>query len=237
MCVAGGRACASARCRCCSALPLFVSPLLDGDAALPVGEPGERQRDDETGGEAAGEDVAPPRRAAPALGDEGLRLLGRRRRVVRARGDPALGFFQRRRAQQQSARAGRPTAQCRAASPYSVCFLTQPMSVCKRLGEPIEALRRNVASSSKKMKLSRASASGTALVVDPAAARSARSRLLSEAAKRDFLRADLGGDGVGAESTKTTVSAWRDQRLDALPPVFEGIDLGCGRSVCRSRAP
>ena len=90
----------SARWRCCSASLARSHPLLlDGDAALPVGKTGERERDDEAGRKTAGEDVAPPCRAAPALGDEGLRLRGRLRRAARPRGDPALGFLQRRRAQ------------------------------------------------------------------------------------------------------------------------------------------
>ena len=60
----------SARLRCCSA----ISPLLDSNTPLPIGEAGKRERDQEPGREAAGEDVAPPGRAAPAFGNEGLRL-------------------------------------------------------------------------------------------------------------------------------------------------------------------
>ena len=60
-------------------LPLLVCDplLLDGNSALPVGETGERQRNDKPGGKAAGEDVAPSRCPAPARGDKGLGLRGR----------------------------------------------------------------------------------------------------------------------------------------------------------------
>ena len=59
---------------------LVRDPLLfDGNSALPIGEPGKRQRDDKAGGKAPGEDVAPPGGAASARGDEGLRLCGRLR--------------------------------------------------------------------------------------------------------------------------------------------------------------
>ena len=67
-------------------LPLLVcDPLLfDGNTTLPISEPGERQRDDEPGGKAPGEDVAPARGAASARGDEGLGLCGRLRRPAGA---------------------------------------------------------------------------------------------------------------------------------------------------------
>jgi hypothetical protein len=85
------------------ALLLGNLPLLDGYAALPVSDACQDQRNNKSGRKAAGEDVAPPCRAAPALGDEGLRLFGRRRRVGWARGDPAFGVFERRRAQLEPA--------------------------------------------------------------------------------------------------------------------------------------
>ena len=67
-------------------LPLLVCDplLLDGNSALPISEPGKRQRDDKPGREAPGEDVAPPGGAASARGDEGLRLRGRLRRAAGA---------------------------------------------------------------------------------------------------------------------------------------------------------
>ena len=122
------------------ALALLVGdlPLLHGDAALPVGEAGQYQSDQKAGGEAAGEDVAPPRRAAAALGDEGLRLLGRRRRVGRPRGDPAFGLLQHRRAQQQPAGAAGRRPLPRGFAIGGV--LPDPADVgLQRIGEPVEA--------------------------------------------------------------------------------------------------
>src|ERR1700733_7624632 len=52
------------------ALALLVGnlSLLDGNTALPVGEPGESERDDKTGRQATGENIAAARGAAAALG-------------------------------------------------------------------------------------------------------------------------------------------------------------------------
>ena len=83
--------------------------LLDRDAALPIRKSGEPERQHQAGGETAGDDVPPPRRRLPALADIRLRLVGRRRRASRPRGDPALRLLQRGRAQQQSARPAWPT--------------------------------------------------------------------------------------------------------------------------------
>src|SRR5262249_15428711 len=67
--------------------------LLDGYAALPIGEAGEREGEHQPGGEAAGKDVAPARGRLSAAPDEGLRFLRRRRRAARACCDPALGLL------------------------------------------------------------------------------------------------------------------------------------------------
>ena len=42
---------------------------------------------------------------------------------------------------------------------------------------------------------------------------------------RDLLGANLGRDGVGRQHEHHGVGA-ADQRLDALPPILEGIDFG-----------
>ena len=188
------------------ALALLVCdlPLLDGNAALPIGEPGEHERDEQPGGETARENVAPPGCAAPALGDERLGLLGWRGHVGRARGDPALGLLQRRRAQQQPARAagGRPVARGFA----ELGVLPDPADVGS--AAPRQADRRSPrkrVGSSKKMKFSRRSASGVA----PSSTRRqtiGAKRLLSEAAYATSLSATSEATASG-ESTNTTVSA------------------------------
>ena len=69
--------------------------LFDSNAALPVGDPGERERNEQSGRKASGEDVAPPGRAASALGDERLCFGGRLWRAMRTRRNPSLCIFQR----------------------------------------------------------------------------------------------------------------------------------------------
>ena len=113
-------------------------PLFEGDAPLPIGQAGKRERDHETGGEAAGEDVTPPGGAASAFGDEGSRLLGRRRRAARARSNPALGLLQSRRTQQQTAGAVGPRPVPRQLAEFGV--LPDPGDVgLQRLGKLIGA--------------------------------------------------------------------------------------------------
>ena len=69
-----------------SALALLICDLAlrDRDLALPVGEPSQDDRNHKSGNEAAGQNIAPPACAAAALGEKGLRILGRRRRIGRA---------------------------------------------------------------------------------------------------------------------------------------------------------
>jgi hypothetical protein len=98
-----------------------------------------------------------------------------------------------------------PSAQRRALSPNSVCFLIQPMSV-RSASSSRARLSSNRAGSSKKMKLSRASASGTALSSTRRYTIGAK-RLLSEAARAT----SFWHTGEATESgliTNTTVSAW-----------------------------
>ena len=61
---------------------------------------GEAEGDDEADAKAGGENVTPLRRRFPALPDESTRLLGQSGRAFRSCRDPALRFFQQRRAQQ-----------------------------------------------------------------------------------------------------------------------------------------
>ena len=120
------------------ALLLGNLPLLDGNAALPIGEARERKSDNEAGSKAASEDIAPPGRPAPAPGDECLGLFGRLRCAARARRDPALGLFQRRRAQQQPARLPRRRPAARRLAEFGV--LPDPADVgSQRFGELIGA--------------------------------------------------------------------------------------------------
>jgi hypothetical protein len=46
--------------------------LLDGDATLPIREPGERESDEETGCQASGQKIPPPGCPTPALADKYL---------------------------------------------------------------------------------------------------------------------------------------------------------------------
>ena len=178
--------------------------LLDGNSALPVGEAGERKRDDKAGGKAAGEDVAPSRRPAPARGDKCLGLRGRLRRAARARGDPALGLLQSRRAKQKPARVAGESPPPRRFAEFRV--LPDPADVGpQRLGKLIGA-RLEACRVIKENEFSRCSASGIA----PSSTRRqtiGAKRLLSEAACATSLSATSDATASG-ESTNTTVSAW-----------------------------
>ena len=94
--------------------------------------------------------------------------------------------------------------QRRACSPNSVCRLIQPMSVPSASASR-SALASNRASSSKMMKLSLASTSGTALSSTGRHTIGAK-RLFSEAANATSLRATSDATESGL-STNTTVSA------------------------------
>ena len=164
------------------------------------------------------------RRVAPpaARGDEDLRLFGRRRRVGRPRGDPALGLFQRRRAQQQAAgTAGRRPLPRRFAIGG---VLPDPADVgLQRIGEPGKAgieFGRIV----EEDEIQPPQRIGDGAVVG-AAADDRREALVEGGRMRDFLRANLRRDGVGRQHEHHRVGA-PDQRLDALPPVLEGVDFG-----------
>ena len=170
-----------------------VLPLLDGDITLPVGETGERKREHEAGGKAPGEQIAPPCRATPALGDERLRFFRRRRRVGWSGGNPALGVFQHRRTQQETAgAAGR--------GPFSGGFaifgmLPDPADVgCKRVAQALEA-RGEFRLVVEKDKVEAAERLGHEFVVDPLH-HNRRETLVEGRSMPDFLRADLRGDRI-----------------------------------------
>jgi hypothetical protein len=97
-----------------------------------------------------------------------------------------------------------PACQRRAASPYSVCFLIQAISVCNA-SHSRSKLAANNASSSKKMKFSRASAVGISLSSTGAMTIGAK-RLLSEAANATSLAHTSEATEAGL-STKMMVSA------------------------------
>ena len=76
-----------------------------------IGEPGEKERQQQTRGEAAGQNITAPRRGTTALGDKGLGIFGRQRERRADARRSTLRLFQRWRAQQQPTRtgaAGRP---------------------------------------------------------------------------------------------------------------------------------
>ena len=119
---------------------------------------------------------------------------------------------------------GRPAADHRrAASPNSVCCLIQPMSVCSASASR-SALASNWAGSSKNMKFSRRNASGVASSATRRHTIGAK-RLFREAAYSTSFSASSGGDGIRRQHEHDRVSAG-DQRLQALPPILEGINLG-----------
>ena len=70
--------------------------------ALPKGEAGKDERNQQSGRKASCQNIAPLGRAAAAVGDEGLRLSRRLRRAARARCNPAFGLLQHQRTQQQA---------------------------------------------------------------------------------------------------------------------------------------
>jgi hypothetical protein len=57
-----------------------------------------------------------------------------------------------------------------------------------------------------------------------ATAHNGRETLVERGRKRDFLVAYVGEDCVGADDEHDRIRA-RNQRLDAPPPVFEGVDV------------
>jgi hypothetical protein len=96
--------------------------LLDGYSTLPVGKTSEVQ--DQTGGQAAGKNVAAPSSPLSALSDEGLRLVSGRGHTWWSPSNP--GSASSSIGERKSGPLG-PFArvQCRAASPNSVCCLIQ----------------------------------------------------------------------------------------------------------------
>ncbi len=197
-------------------------PLLDRHAALPIGEAGKRERDENAGREASGENVAPPRCAAPAFGDKCLRLLSRRRRVSWTGRDPSLGLFENGGAQQQS--AGSPRRGPAARRFAVIRVLPDPADIglqCLRqlVGARLEALR--IVEEDKVQPPQRIGD----LLVGHAPADDRCEPLVERGRVRDLLQRHLGRDRVRREHEDDRVGA-RDQRLDAFPPILEGVDLG-----------
>ena len=121
------------------ALLARYSLLLNGDAALPIGEARKSQCDDEAGGKASGQDIAAAGCPAAALAYERLRFFRRRRCVAWTRRDPAFGLFQSRRAQQQSVRTTCRRPVVRAFTVLGV--VSDPVNIsAQRFCEPFGAL-------------------------------------------------------------------------------------------------
>ncbi len=201
---------------------LRKAALLDRDAALPISEAGEGERNDQARCQAAGEDIAPARRRLPAAGDEGLRLLRGRGRAGRSRGDPALGFLQRGRAQQQpGGRFGKaPAARLLA----ELRVLADPADVGReRLGEAVGALLEMggvVEEDEVELRKGRRHA----LVIDRATD-DGRKAFVQRRGEGDLLERHLRGDRIRTQHEHHGVGAG-DQILDARPPVLESVDLG-----------
>ena len=70
--------------RCCCERLVGSVALSDCYSALPVGKAGKAESEHQSSGKAAGDDIAPPSRAAPAVCDKRLRLRRRLRRTARA---------------------------------------------------------------------------------------------------------------------------------------------------------
>ena len=216
--VSSGRKCAF------GALALLArySLLLNGDAALPIGEARKSERDDEAGGKASGQDIAAAGCPAAALAYERLRFLRRRRCVARTRGDPAFGLFQSRRAQQQAARTTGRRPVVRAFAVLGV--LSDPVDVgAQRFCEPFGALfefGRIV----KEDKIQPPQGLGRGAVIDvPTHDRC--EPLVQGGCVLDFLERLAGCDGIRREYEHDRIGL-RDKRLQPLPPILEGVDLG-----------
>jgi hypothetical protein len=173
------------------------------NAALPISEPGKRERDDRPGGEAHCEDVASARCAASTLaatkawvstvgsgaprGREAIHRSASSRTGERSRSPPGRAAVDQR----------------RAASPNSVCYLTQPMSVCS-LGKPIGA-RLKVRSVIKKDEVKPPQRLRDRTICDVVAG-DRREPLVERAAYATSFSATSEAAASG-ESTNTTVSA------------------------------
>ena len=160
--------------------------------------------------------------ATSARGDEGLRLRGRLRRAARPRRNPALGLFENRRAQQQAAGPAGASPPPRRFAELGV--LPHPANIgLQRLGKPIGALlkTRRVIEENEVEPLQRLRDSA----VIRAPADDGREALVERGGVRDFLERHVGGDGIGREHEHHRVG-FADQRLDTLPPILEGINLG-----------
>jgi hypothetical protein len=188
---------------------------------LPVGQPSECERDDEAGGEAAGEKVAPPCRSAAALGDKSLRLRGGLRRTARPRGDPAFRLLQRRRAQQEPT----GTAGCQPAAREfaELGVLPDPADVgLQRLGKLIGACLEAVRLIEENEIQPTQRLGGRTVVNAPAYDR--RNALVERDRMPDLLERHLRCHRVGRQQENDSIGA-RNQRLDARPPILEGVNL------------
>ena len=159
--------------------------------------------------------------ALPALPDERLRLLGRRRRACaaarRSSAPPAPAPASA--AAARSALRQRPAPRLLA----ELGVLPDPGDVgVERLGEPVRALlepRCVVEEDEVQLRerlRHRLSSTGRHTI--------GAKRLFSEAANATSLQRDIGGHRIGAQHEHHGVGA-RDQRLDALPPFLEGVDV------------
>jgi hypothetical protein len=104
-----------------------------------------------------------------------------------------------------------------------VCFLIQLMSVSIAAASASAPTSKRTGSS-KKMKFNRRNASGIALSSTRRQTIGAK-RLLSEGRVLDLLECLAGGNRIEREHEHDGIGAV-DQRLQALPPILEGINLG-----------
>ena len=204
------------------ALLARYSLLLNGDATLPIGEARKSKCDDEAGGKTSGQDIAAAGCSAAALTYERLRFLRRCRCVARTRGDPAFGLFQSWRAQQQAARTTGRRPVVRAFTVLGV--VSDPVNIsAQRFCEPFGALfefGRIV----KEDKIQPPQGLGRGAVIDvPTHDRC--EPLVQGGCVLDLLERLAGSDGVRREYEHDRIGL-RDKRLQPLPPILEGVDLG-----------
>jgi hypothetical protein len=195
--------------------------LLDRYSALPIGESGKAERQDEPGGEAAGKDLAAAGRRLPALPDDGLGLLGGGRRPFRPRGYPAFGFLQHRRPQQQPTRPLGHSPSPRLFTELGM--LPDPTDIgVERFSELVRALlepRRIIEEDEIRLRQCVRYRFGLHW-----AAHDWRKALVEGGCECDLSQRHIRCDGIGAEDEYDRIRT-DQQPLDALPPLLEGIDI------------